>query len=261
MNDNEIKFPAYISVYGGKVIVVIGLLDDGYKVPFRDGKGYVKDGIVWVYKKEPPMDSECPYFWPAEHGYCFGKLREENKAVFSVEQLKPFGVEDMAKDIKPNEQYYNEEMLSEMNASTEIYHPEVDLDDDCLKLSVKNAILLKHVNLTARKHVMEKPYHLANLKTALSNKTKMSVPNLLNWTDILGLKFKIIFTDSGTDVVNPLCAVMEYDSAKDKISIYNSLQELVDDNERYVLPFKSNMTLDARKEEIVNKDDLRRKND
>ena len=261
MTDSEVKFPAYLSVYGGKVIVVMSLLDDGYKVPFREGKGYVKDGIVWVYKKNPPMDSECPYFWPADHGYCFGKVREENQIVFSIDNLKPYGVEDMAKEIKPNMQYYNEEMLSEMNASTEIFHPEVSLDDDCLKISIKNAILLKHVNLTARKHVMEKPYHLANLRTALSNGTKMSVPNLLNWTDILGLKFKIIFADSGTDTVNPLCCVMEYDSAKDKISIYNSLQELVDDNERYVLPFRSSMSLDARKEEIVNKEDLRRKND
>ena len=115
----------------------------------------------------------------------------------------------------PNEELYDENVLSDMNSSTSIFVPEINEGDDCLKILIKMAIKEKKINVNRLKSRMDKSYSLSNLKTALIGKTKMSVPNFIVWCDLLGLGFNITIFDNQMDEQNPLKHAIEYDSMKD----------------------------------------------
>ena len=60
---------------------------------------------------------------------------------------------------------------------------------------------------------------MANLKTALENKTKMSTQSFLTWCEILGLRFDLTIVDDGSD---------PYSKMKRIYTISNEDNEIVD---------------------------------
>lgn len=214
----EMTFPKLLSISGGeRVFHVLDEIRDG--VVFRDGKGYVRDNFVWIYSKNPPTDSRYPYFWH-EHGkICFGKIRDSIRDEFSAERAKSQALMDTVFKVDPNEQLYDEEAISDMNAATSIYVPFIKPEDDVLKKIIKHVIIFKRININRLKSKMDKPYMLSNMKTALTNDTKMSVPNFILWANLLGMRFTIIAEDDGNDVVNPLKKRIVYDSFTDQYTI------------------------------------------
>ena len=214
----EMKFPRLLSISGGeRVFHVIDEIKDG--IVFRDGKGYVRDNFVWIFTKNPPTDSKYPYFW-YEHGkICFGKIRDSIKEEFSVNRTKSQSLVDTVFKVDPKEQLYDEEAISDMNAATSIYVPIIKEMDDFLKKIIKRVIIFKRININRLKSKMDKPYMLSNMKTALMNDTKMSVPNFIIWANLLGIRFTIIAEDDGSDVTNPLKKRIIYDSMTDQYTI------------------------------------------
>lgn len=206
------KYPLYIR-FEKRVYTVLGEItfDDQ---PFRDGKGYIYDGYIWIFSKKKPNDSKVPYFW-YEHGkVCFGKMRDSVKEFFSTDKLLDLSFANTVYKMDPKEELYDEDVLSDMNSSTSIFRPEINPEDDCLKVLIKMAILEKNINVNRLKSKMERSYSLSNLKTALIGKTKMSIPNFIIWCDLLGLGFNISIYDNQTDDQNPLKYAIEYNSMK-----------------------------------------------
>lgn len=215
---NELKFPLLLPCdNGGRCFQVKDYIKDG--VVFTDGRAYVRDDYVWIFKKEPPTDSKYPYFW-YEHGkICFGKMRDQIKNDFHISKAKSKDFVDTVCKVDPKEQLYDEDAISDMNAATSIYVPIIKAVDDFMKKIIKHVIILKRININRLKSKMDKPYMLSNMKTALMNDTKMSVPNFIIWSDLLGVRFTIIVEDNGTDPQNPLNKRIIYDSLTDKYTI------------------------------------------
>ena len=207
------KYPLYIK-YEKRVYMVLGEITSDDQ-PFKNGKGYIHDGYIWIFSYKRPDDSKVPYFW-YEHGkICFGKMREPLKEYFSEDKLLDLSFANTVYQMDPNEELYDENVLSDMNSSTSIFVPEINEGDDCLKILIKMAIKEKKINVNRLKSRMDKSYSLSNLKTALIGKTKMSVPNFIVWCDLLGLGFNITIFDNQMDEQNPLKHAIEYDSMKD----------------------------------------------
>ena len=211
---SETKFPRLLSLKGERIFHVLDEIRDG--VVFKNGKGYVRDNFIWIFLNNSPTDSKFPYFW-YEHGkLCFGKIRSEIKDDFLLEKSRPSSLIDTVYKVDPNQQLYDEEAISDMNAATSIYCPIIKESDDFLKKIIKQVILFKRININRLKSKMDKPYVLSNMKTALMNDTKMSVPNFSIWADLLGIRFTIIIEDNGNDITNPLKKRIIYDSLTDQ---------------------------------------------
>lgn len=213
------KYPAYLA-YDSRYMTVLGPLE--VDVVFKHGKGYVLNDQVWIFSNKKPTDSKYPYFW-YEHGkILFGKVRDSIKDAFNVSNLKDLSLVNTVYKTDPKETLYDEEAISDMNAATSIFVPIIKDEDDCLKKLIKEVIIRKKININRLKSRMDKSYSLSNMKTALMNSTKMSVPNFIIWCDLLGISFDIFVQDNGTDQTNPLKDTIHYSSMTD---IYETMTE------------------------------------
>lgn len=220
--------------YGKNVFMIDGYIED-YSLSkdtspsfldLIDNKGYVDEkGRIWIYKELKPDNSTIfglvPWFTvdPKEGKYQFSKrkLKEVDEA-FRVENIGDLSFKHISKNIKENEKLYDEDVLNDLNASTSIFKPEIKEGDDFLKRLVKKIILLKEVNIAKYLPKVPKKYILSNWKQSLSNDSKMSALNFINWCEIMGIKFHVIVEDNGTDT-DPLKEVLHYDNATDKIEV------------------------------------------
>lgn len=216
--DVEIKFPAFLPCpVGPRVFNVVGNLDT--KASFVNGRGYVYDGMVWIYSKEKPKDSKYPYFWfDKGPNILFGKVRDEVKDIFDVKNLKDWSYINMVKETTPGDKLYDEEMITKMNSSTKIYKPTIKDEDDILKKLIKTIILTKEVNVKKYSSQFDKPYVLPNLITGLDGKTKTSINVWELWASMLGVRFDIIIRDIGDDKESPLPTTIHYSNVTDKIT-------------------------------------------
>lgn len=215
-----LKYPMIVKS-AGRIKTIVGPLSSESE-PFRHDKGYILNDEIWIFNKEKPNTSEYPYFW-YEHGkICFGKVRDSIKNDFRVENLSTLDPTYTVCKLDPNVPLYDEQALSDMNAATTMFEPEIKESDDCLKKLIKISILDKKINIARLKSVTPTSYMLSNLKTALINGTKMSITNFIIWCDLLGLTFDIIVSDNGTDYQNPLKKSIHYCGETD---IYEKIEK------------------------------------
>src|SRR5699024_2023527 len=73
------------------------------------------------------------------------------------------------------------------------------------------------VDINRYKSIMDTPYALTNMKSALCATTKMSVTNFLMWVELLQVDFSILVTDNGVDKVNPLREGLLYRSTDNSV--------------------------------------------
>lgn len=193
----------------------------------EDGKGYVIGNIVYVYSKEKPnvKTSSVPLFW-------FTKFVDKNNYTLKthvpmpVEEIcKKFSIDHMVdvsytrilNETTGDEVLYNEQMINDMNVARSKFTPIVNTGDDYLKRLVKYIIIKKDVDINRYKSVMDTPYALTNMKSALCATTKMSVTNFLMWVELLQVDFSILVTDNGVDKVNPLREGLLYRSTDNSV--------------------------------------------
>lgn len=213
---NGIKFPLMIKT-NDRMKRVIGYISSEYE-PFRDGKGYISDDRIWIFSRKKPNTSEYPYFWYEDGEIRFGKVRDSIKDDFTVDKLVSLDLMDTVYKLDPNEPLYDEQMLNDINASTSMFIPEIRENDDCLKKLIKMSIINKKINVNGLKSKLAHSYSLSNLKTALMNNTKMSIPNFIVWCDLLELKFDIIVDNTGLDDQFPLPKMIHYSSETDSFT-------------------------------------------
>lgn len=217
-----------------RVTRVVGMLDkEGErktKGVFIDGKGYLdENGIVWIYSGSgrPSNANEYPFFW----------LNGNSELVFSNPNpliLKKYCEDSMTElteevinaNTNEGDQYYTEQAIQDMNASTAVYRPIEHKKDDSWKKVVKRAILLKSIDIARLKYKTGQKYQLPNMKAALSGETKMSNNYFMAWAELLGYDYEIRLIDNGTDTQDPLPDVIVYRSWTDDVLTLSEIKEL-----------------------------------
>lgn len=199
-----------------------------------DNKGYVdEDGKIWIYKEIEPDNSSMfgiiPWFTVIENDekrkYKFSKrkLKDVDDA-FDVKNIGDLSFKNISKNIKEDDKLYDEDVLNDLNASTTIFKPEIKDTDDFLKKLIKEIIIRKAVNIAKYLPKVPKKYILSNWKQSLSNDSKTSAINFINWSELMGIDFHVIAYDNGTDT-DKLKEVLHYDNRTDTIKVL-SKQEL-----------------------------------
>lgn len=241
LTDEDLTFPMYLTWKGGTIEVVgrIKCIFDDFltsditakEIPevgfgeYVEGKGYVKDGIVYQYHKEKPkrVTSPVPYFYiirtEKKDGTKQEQLvtkyplsREETIRTFGIKRLVDISFSRIVNETNGDEVLYDAAMIDDMTAARSKYVPDINKDDDCLKKMVKYMILNKDVDINKYKSVMDTSYALTNMKSALISKTKMSITYFLMWVELLGVDFSISVTDNGRDTQDPLKTSLLYRS-------------------------------------------------
>lgn len=241
MKESDIKFPGYINT-SERSISVIGIIKGGKNDSpdnYEDGKGYIdlKTERIWIFCIEKPnraFVNAYPYFWFED-----GKIKKSepsliiNKA-YTVSNMQNLSVHNVIDKTIAGESLYNEAEIIDINASSNFYIPMIHSYDDFLKRIVKIIIIEKGIDINRLKSKSDVPYLLANMKTALSNKTKMSVAYFAAWMELLGCTFDVTIRDNGTDTVNPLDNPHIYDFEKEKMTIIIDGREKEVDFSKYM---------------------------
>ena len=193
------------------------------KVHYRDNKGYVDENEkIWIFsaKGKPKNFNAYPYFWLNEDGEKeFSDPPELIKKAYSVENMVDMSLLEIIDETLPNEQHYNEEMLNDINAAASFFVPTLREEDDFLKKIVKQTIIRKGVDINGLKSMTSEKYILPNMKSALQNKTKMSVIYFYTWMNLLGCDFELTVIDNGEDGKVKLKYPLVYRSYSDKVGI------------------------------------------
>lgn len=188
---------------------------------FINEKGYYdkSDDHAWVYVNEKPRDyNEYPYFWIENGEYVKSNPTNEVYKLFASKEFIDYSKEYIiAESEKSNssESFYNDEVINDLNASSEIFRPVIYNQDDFLKKSIKTVINTLNISLSKYKSKMTQKYMISNMKSALMSPTKMSTMYFNAWAEMLGLKITMIIetTDASEDKLDePYVYISERDS-------------------------------------------------
>ena len=94
-------------------------------------------------------------------------------------------------------------------------------------------ILTKGIDINRLKVKMGVPYKLPNMRTALSNDTKMSTTYFATWAEILGLEVEFHIKDDGSDRLSPLGNEHIYDPVTDTLYVVINGKRLPVDMKKY----------------------------
>ncbi len=174
---------------------------------FIEGKGYLDifDEHVWVYSKERPRDpNQYPYFWIENNKCVKSEPTQEVYRQFRLNKLVNLNTEriiQVTNESDNTDPIYVDDVINDLNASSEIFHPVIYTKDDFLKKSIKTVINDLNISLAKYKYKMTQKYMISNMKSALLSPTKMSTMYFNAWAEMLGLKVTVIIesTDASED--------------------------------------------------------------
>ena len=178
-----------------------------HEIAFINEKGYhdINDGYVWVYVDEEPRDpNQYPYFWIKNGSYVKSDPAEEILAQFNIDKAINYSTNhiiDVTNKSDNTEPIYVDDIINDLNASSEIFRPVIYTKDDFLKKSIKTIINVLNISLSKYKYKMSQKYMISNMKSALLSPTKMSTMYFNAWAEMLGLKVTMIIesTDASED--------------------------------------------------------------
>lgn len=188
---------------------------------FIDGKGYLdtQDDHVWIYSNDKPKDkNQYPYFWIEDNHYTKSNPTPETFSLFKSKELVTYNTEKIiqaANESDNNEPIYVDDVINDLNASSEIFRPVIYTKDDFLKKTIKTIINVLNISLSKYKYKMSQKYMISNMKSALLSPTKMSTMYFNAWAEMLGLKVTMIVesTETSEDKLDePFVYLSERDS-------------------------------------------------
>ena len=197
-----LKFPMYVST-NNRTVSVVGLLskdDKKKKEIYIDQKGYVDDdGTIWIFSGEgkPKCPNEYPYFWFNEDDEKeFSNPPEIILTAFNEENMVDMSLVNIVETTDPNEELFDEEEINDMNAAAAFFIPPINKDDDFLKKIVKATIIKKGIDINRLKSKTDEKYMIPNMRSALTNNTKMSVKYFIIWMKLLGCEIELAVKNS-----------------------------------------------------------------
>ena len=214
-----ITFPRYLPFKTDRTYSVLGYIG---KSEYKDNKGYLDESTGKIYicsKDNPPVHNDVPIIYVHEDGtYTLHEVAAPHiKEVFREAYLHDLSFTHIIETTDPEEQLYNEEALTDINAATSRFVPTINDTDDPLKKIVKQSIISKGIDINRLKHKMPQKYGLTNMKSALIGTTKMSITNFIIWCELLCLEFEFSVIDNGKDNQNPLQKPITYTSERNRM--------------------------------------------
>lgn len=196
------EFPKYFQ-YKDRTYSVVGYAESVDQ--YIDNKAYIRKSNNKLYicsKNEPPVHKDVPILkvtitstededgtvWNEDIEYI--DLREPfNMDDFDASNAYQLDYDTILNQTNGDEELYNEEVLTDMNAATSVFRPIINPEDDPLKKLIKQAIIDLEIDINSLKHKLPHKYALTNMKSALIGKTKMSITNFIVWAELLDLDF------------------------------------------------------------------------
>jgi hypothetical protein len=199
------------NIHKGRVFL---LLEDDYieaelfhpDKKFVKGRGYIKDGAVYIYRgKESKGINNHGIYKRKDGSMTFVSPTGKERSLYSSDNLKSLNPDDIFNDIaKHRNDFRSDEEIEIINANREVFTCAVKPEDDFLKKIIKEAINAKQVNLNLYKDKFKNEHALNNMKSALNRPCKMSVAYFEAWCEVLGLGYSIKIVDNGGDSISRL---------------------------------------------------------
>ena len=244
-----LNFPMYVST-SDRTVSVVGFLNKDKKQKkeiYIDQKGYIDDdGTIWIFSGagKPKCANEYPYFWfNDDEEKEFSDPSDIIRNAFNEENMVDMSLVNIVETTDPNEELFDEDEINDMNAAAAFFIPPINKDDDYLKKIVKATIIKKGIDINRLKSKTDEKYMIPNMRSALTNNTKMSVKYFSTWMNLLGCEFEIDVRNSAEDVQNPLKHPIAYDSYHDSVGevvngefkeiseFMKDINQIIDDNE------------------------------
>lgn len=229
------KLPGFI--FTDQTFQVVGVFDGKIKnkYEFEDGKAYVNknNNSVWIFKSRKPLKdvNKYPYMWVTDDGVThFSKY--PNTGIFNADKIVSIDTNEIieaAANSKNSESAFDDNIINDLNAGSEEFHPVLYDKDDFLKKLIKTVLNTVSISLNKYKSKVKQKYMISNMKSALMTKTKMSTQYFNAWVEMLGLKMTVIIesTDDADDKIpEPLVYLSERDNVF-KLSELDNADELL----------------------------------
>lgn len=211
--------------YGNCVICIEGDENIYSVVPYYKGVkleknvGYLKDGYVYIYRGDISRQKKFKNgVFSDKKGNVRFALCEADKAKYAFENIKDDSIQSIIKQAEKIDIKLKRKILREINQSSDIYLPEMDINDDFLKHLVKLVLHEKKVDIKQFKHKFSKSHSITNLKAALETKTtpdgkkgQMTLNNFQKWAELLDMDVEVIIKDT-EDSELPCGKIFKYDS-------------------------------------------------
>lgn len=226
MADRKLKLgPGNARISYGKMknFMVLDYFDNVKDTPDElvPGNGYVVDDHVYIFLEEPMKTNSIPWFIydQEKKKFVFGtedNTNHEHYAMFHVDNVRDISLETISKNIKEEEDLYDEDELRFMNAATTIFNPTINEQDDCLKKIIKKSLNILQINVNKFSSKLEKKYMITNMKTALEGDTKTSTKMFSMWGELMELEY-IIIAKSMDGARKPIDGYVVYRSKENEV--------------------------------------------
>ena len=211
--------------YGNCVICIEGDENIYSVVPYYKGvtleknTGYLKDGFVYIYRGDISRQKKFKNgIFTDKKGNVFFALDPDESSKYAFENIKDDSIQSIIKQAEKVDPLLKRKIMKQITQSSDIYLPELDVNDDCFKHMVKLMLHDKKIDLKQFKDKFVKSHSLTNLKASLETKSSpdgkkgsLTYANLCRWLEILDMDMEIVFKDSENSEY-PCGKVFKYDS-------------------------------------------------
>lgn len=205
-------------LYGDSYITIDGEM---YEVKvFREGVklkkeiAYLKNDMLYVYYGKF-KEQKTPGIYKTDDGdYMFIEPDTVDIEKYHISNVICLDVDEIFARMKECSPILSIENETVVLNNMESFKTNLKETDDFLKRAIKEAINRKNINLKVYKDKFKNAHSLNNMKSELNKSSKMSVAYFGDWCEILGLKWKLIVSDDGTDNISPLedDIIIDFDS-------------------------------------------------
>jgi len=183
---------------------------------YQNDKGYVdlSTDAVWIYSDEPVLRTQgvhYPYFWFDGSKIQVSTIDGEMLERCSIDHVKNMNLRAMIRLVSDNQEPNNEKIRELLSAGSSMVLPIIKVKDDALKKMVKaelREIMMSVSNLP----VVDTQHQVANMRSALLNDTKMSVPYFHKWRELMDRDAYIVTANKVPDANGSYHALIYTDS-------------------------------------------------
>lgn len=183
---------------------------------YQKEKGYIdlSTNAVWIYSEDPVLRTQgvhYPYFWFDGTRVQVSTIDREMLDRCSVDQIRNMNLRAMIKLVSDNQDPANDRIRELLSAGSSMVLPIIKVKDDALKKMVKaelREIMMSVSNLP----IVDTQHQVANMRSALLNDTKMSVPYFHKWRELMDRDAYIITANKTPDANGSYHALIYTDS-------------------------------------------------
>lgn len=207
-----------------RTIQVVGVVDfdrpgEMVELPtdfYMPGKGYLdlSTNCVWIYSLTPYPKNQgvhYPYFWFEEDRVKVTQIDEEMFEKANVENIRCMDIHELIERVPENQTIMNDRIQELVSSGASMVLPVVKVKDDALKKMVKSELreIMMSISMLP---IIDTKHQVANMRSALLNDTKMSVPYFHKWRELMGRDAYIVTANKEPDTDGSYHALVYTDS-------------------------------------------------